>query len=188
MKARSYQAAAWLSFTSVALGVPLVVTTFMYDTGQVSNVLPLIALLNLLSAGLTIYLGLKLLSLLRHRYDYRALEIPIYTNLVLYVIAVFTGVLMRFLGFADPVFSLLILALPLAPASIAGIVAGARLLKLPGELRGLKTPLGVLMITSWALSLTLFLIPLGLLAGLAETVVLGIVFLRADADRIPEFV
>ena len=78
--------------------------------------------------------------------------------------------------------------MPLAPASIAGIVAGARLLKLPGELRGLKTPLGVLMITSWALSLTLFLIPLGLLAGLAETVVLGIVFLRADADRIPEFV
>lgn len=76
----------------------------------------------------------------------------------------------------------------LIPCGLCGIAIGTKMLNLPDDLLGLGKPFGVLMIAGWAMSLTWFLIPLGMLLGMASTVVLGVIFLRQARGAAPEFV
>jgi hypothetical protein len=186
MDTNRYNLAAWMSFASAAIILPMVVTNFMFGAGH-TYLLPFLTTLELGSIVLSVYVMLKLLDLLRRQYNNNRLEIPVYVSLVMGALTTLTGISLNVLGICG-IPALLIMALPIVPMAVAGIVIGVRLLAMPADLHGLKKPLGLLYIISSACYLTLFLIPLGLMVCVVESIVLGMVFLRAGSQEIPEFV
>ena len=186
MNPNRYTLAAWMSFASAALVLPTLLVTFLSDAGHI-YMLPFMSLMNLFSAGITIYVMIKFLELLRIEYNCRKLDIPVYISIIMGTFATLLGIILRALG-VDGASALLFMALPLAPMAIAGIVIGVRLLAIPTDLYNLRKPLGILYIISSVSYLTLFLIPLGMVIGIVESILLGMVFLRANTVEVPEFV
>jgi hypothetical protein len=54
-----------------------------------------------------------------------------------------------------------------------------RLLRLPGNLHGLLKPFGYTQIVSGICFITVFLSPVGIIAGAVADVILGVIFFRA---------
>ena len=187
MTENRYRAAAWISFTEAFMVVPLLLILFLFGATNSVGFVPLVILFSLAAYALTIVMMVKLLDLVHEKYESRSLDTPVAVTLVMGGVMLLTGLVMLVIG-ADGPIALLITALPVTAAAVAGLVLGVRILKLPGELGGLKIALGVTMICGWALALTFFLSPLAMLVQVLESILLGLVFLRADRSEIPEFV
>jgi hypothetical protein len=177
--------AGWLSITNAIFTIPsIVMSMFLEKTGgegaRISQ-----AILICVSLGLLFYVLSSFKKLLNDRFQFRKVDayisLLIWGNIVLGVLDLLSLGIRRleFLVSILPIISFIILG-------IISILFGIKLLRLPDNLYGLLKPFSYLAIVSGVCFVTVILAPLGVIAGVVEDVILGIIFFRA-AEQPPSY-
>lgn len=191
-----FKAAGFLSFFNTVLSLPLIIFGLNDDLKMKAGLLFFIQLpLAVISIFITIYVILQLKRLLNERYDIRNMN-SILTALILCNI-LFWGksVIMAFmvLMFPDPdiilpldgILGIFIIMM----AAIVGLILGVSLLRITDESSGLLWTYAKLSKSGSICILTVILIPIGMVIGLINNIVLGILLLQeAETEPQIEFV
>jgi hypothetical protein len=173
------KAAGLLAMTSALLTVPWFLLVFAFgDTGAWARW----AQGTLLAGGTFIYVFLMttLKRLLNTRYAFSRTDGVITLLVVVNVVsaaAECSALLAPTLERATGLFGAVVVVV----IGVLQAVFGARLLRLPDDLRGLRTPCGYLNIATGLLLATVVLVPLGVLVSGISDVMLGTIFFQAAA-------
>lgn len=170
--------AGWLSITNALFAIPSIAMSWFLDS--MDGIGPVIsqAILTIVSLGLFLYIISYLRKLLNVRFQFHGVNIYIslliWGNVALAALSLLSlgskelEWVMNFLSVAAFIFF-----------GILSIIFAIRLLRLPGNLYGLLKPFSYTQIVSGICFITVFLFPVGVIAGSVADVILGIIFFRA---------
>ena len=170
--------AGWLSITNAIFAIPSIAMSWFLDTIGGAGAKLSQAILTLVSLGLFLYVIISLRKLLNYRFQFH--DVDIYISLLIWgnvVLAIF-----GLLSLGSRGFEWLMNILSIVSFIVFGILAimfATRLLRLPGNLYGLLKPFCYITIVSGVCFITVFLSPVGIIAGAVTDVILGIIFFRA---------
>jgi len=170
--------AGWLSITNALFAIPSIAMSWFLDS--MDGIGPVIsqAILTIVSLGLFLYIISYLRKLLNIRFQFHGVDIYIslliWGNVALAALSLFSlgskGLewVMNVLSVAAFIFF-----------GILSIIFATRLLRLPGNLYGLLKPFSYAQIVCGICFITVFLSPVGVIAGSVADVILGVIFFRA---------
>ena len=175
--------AGWLSITNAIFAIPSIIMSWFLDTVEGMGPKFSQAILTLVSLGLFLYVIISLRKLLNYRFQFR--EVDIYISLLIWGNVVLAIVSLLSLGSRGFEWSMNILSIvSFIVFGILAIMFATRLLRLPGNLYGLLKPFCYITIVSGICFITVFLSPVGIIAGAVADVILGVIFFRA-AEQSP---
>jgi len=180
---RQLHLAGWLSITNAIFAIPSIIMSWFLDTVEGMGPKFSQAILTLVSLGLFLYVIISLRKLLNYRFQFR--EVDIYISLLIWGNVVLAIVSLLSLGSRG--FEWLMNILSIVSFIVFGILAimfATRLLRLSGNLYGLLKPFCYITIVSGICFITVFLSPVGIIAGAVADVILGVIFFRA-AEQSP---
>jgi hypothetical protein len=170
--------AGWLSITNALFAIPSIAMSWFLDS--MDGISPAIsqAILTIVSLGLFLYIISYLRKLLNIRFQFHGVDIYIslliWGNVALAALSLLSlgnkGLewMMNFLTIVAFIFF-----------GTLSIIFATRLLRLPGNFYGLLKPYCYITIGSGICFITVFLAPLGIIAGAVTDVILGVIFFRA---------
>ena len=170
--------AGWLSITNAIFAIPSIAMSWFLDTIGGAGAKLSQAILTLVSLGLFLYVIISLRKLLNYRFQFH--EADIYITLLIWgnvVLAAFSLLALGSQGFEWFMNMLSIVSFIIF--GILAIMFATRLLRLPGNLYGLVKPFCYTTIASGICFITVFLAPVGIIAGAVADVILGVIFFRA---------
>ena len=170
--------AGWLSITNAIFAIPSIAMSWFLDTIGGAGAKLSQAILTLVSLGLFLYVIISLRKLLNYRFQFR--EVDIYISLLIWgnvVLAAFSLLALGSIGFEW--FMNILSIVSFIIFGILAIMFATRLLRLPGNLYGLLKPFCYITVVSGIFFITVFLSPVGIIAGAVADVILGVIFFRA---------
>lgn len=170
--------AGWASITNALFAIPSIAMSWFLDS--MDGIGPVIsqAILTIVSLGLFLYIISYLRKLLHIRFQFH--DVDIFISLLIWgnvILSIFSLLFLESKIFEWAMNYLSIIAF--VALGILSILFGRRLLRLPGSLYGLLKPYCYTTIGSGICFITVFLAPLGLIAGAVTDVILGVIFFRA---------
>lgn len=195
-KVNRYGLAAWFSFASAVLSIPLagLQIYLMVLSGDHpgagflnSGVKFFNVMLTATTVPITVFVLYMLRRLLNDRFDFHRTD-KLITTMIWATIVTFPIQIAAHFMDADTSRRLWLIALASVPVLIIfqcviTILFARRLLNMAGDLYGLKRPFARWTIVSVICQATIILMPVGILAALATQIMLGVVFLRAKDDE-----
>lgn len=188
-----FKTAGWCAIFAMLFAIPLWIIGFLY-----LNLRPLLFIyIPLVVAGnvFWVYVLVQFKRLLNERYDFHSLNAIIIAQIVINLTLCVEDILVKIImGVFTPVAFLGILQLGFFVLAyfllgILGIVAGIRLLEIREDPSRLLRTLAIITIVSSFCFVSIILLPIGYLIGLANSVILAIIFFRAaDVETQVEFV
>jgi len=175
--------AGWLSITNAIFAIPSIAMSWFLDTIGGAGAKLSQAILTLVSLGLFLYVIISLRKLLNYRFQFH--EVDIYISLLIWgnvVLAIFSLLSLGSRGFEW--FMNILSIVSFIVFGILAIMFATRLLRLPGNLYGLLKPFCYITLVSGICFITVFLSPVGIIAGAVADVILGVIFFRA-AEQLP---
>jgi hypothetical protein len=170
--------AGWLSITNAIFAIPSIAMSWFLDTIGGAGAKLSQAILTLVSLGLFLYVIISLRKLLNYRFQFH--EVDMYISLLIWGNVVLAILSLLSLGSGRIDFAMNILSIiSFIVFGILAIMFATRLLRLPGNLYGLLKPFCYITIVSGVCFITVFLSPVGIIAGAVTDVILGIIFFRA---------
>jgi hypothetical protein len=170
--------AGWLSITNAIFAIPSIAMAWFLDTIGGAGAKLSQTILTLVSLGLFLYVIISLRKLLNYRFQFH--EVDIYISLLIWGNVALAILSLLSLGSGKIDFAMNILSIiSFIVFGILAIMFATRLLRLPGNLYGLLKPFCYLTIVSGICFITVFLSPVGIIAGAVTDVILGIIFFRA---------
>ena len=176
--------AGWLSITDAIFAIPSIAMAWFLDTIEGTGAKLSQAILTLVSLGLFLYIISSLKKLLNSRFQFH--EANIFISLLIWGNAVLAAVSLLSLGSGG--FEWAMSALSLIAFIVFGILSitfATRLLRLSSSLYGFLKPFCYITIVSGICFITVFLAPVGIIAGAVTDVILGIIFFRAADQPLP---
>lgn len=177
--------AGWCSITNALIAIPSLAMSWFLET--VKGIGPRLsqAVLTVVGLGLFLYVIHALRRLLNDRFKFHDVDayisMMIWGNIVLAILSLLslgTGQLESFMD--------LLTVAALIGFGILSIMFGTRLLRLSGDLYGLLKPFCYVTIGSGICLVTVFLLPVAILAGAVADVILGVIFFRAAEQTPPD--
>jgi hypothetical protein len=170
--------AGWLSITSALFAIPSIVMSWFLESMEGSGAKVSQALLTAVDLGLFLYVISSLKKLLNARFRFHDVDIYIslliWGNVILCILSILSLESMR-LEFVFRHLSMIALII----FGILSIMFATRLLRLSGNLYGLLKPFSYTQIVCGICFTTVFLLPVGIIAGAVADVILGVIFFRA---------
>jgi ABC-type proline/glycine betaine transport system permease subunit len=176
--------AGWCSITNALIAIPSLAMSWFLET--VKGIGPTLSqvILTVVGLGLFLYVIYSFKRLLNGRFKFHDVDIyislMIWGNVVLAVLSLLsleTGKLESFME--------TITVAALIVFGILSIMFATRLLRLSGNLYGLLRAYCYTTILSGIFLITVFLLPVAILAGAVADVILGVIFFRA-AEQTPQ--
>ena len=170
--------AGWCSITNALIAIPSLAMSWFLET--VKGIGPRLsqALLTVVGLGLFLYVIYSFRRLLNGRFKFHEVDIyislMIWGNVVLAVTSLLSLGTSKLESFME---SLTVTALIVF--GILSIMFATRLLRLAGDLYGLLKAFCYTTIMSGICLVTIFLLPVAILAGAVADVILGVIFFRA---------
>jgi len=175
--------AGWCSITNALIAIPSLAMSWFLET--VKGIGPRLsqALLTVVGLGLFLYVIYSFRRLLNDRFKFH--EVDIYISLMIWgnVVLAVTSLLSLGTSKLESFMESLTVA-ALIVFGILSIMFATRLLRLAGDLYGLLKAFCYTTIMSGICLVTIFLLPVAILAGAVADVILGVIFFRA-AEQIP---
>jgi hypothetical protein len=141
------------------------------------------AILTVIGLGLFLYVIYSFRRVLNIRFKFH--DVDIYISLMIWGNIILAALSLLSLGTGQlESFMELLTVAALIGFGILSIMFGTRLLRLSGNLYGLLKPFCYVTIGSGICLVTVFLLPVAILAGAVADVILGVIFFRA-AEHIP---
>ncbi len=170
--------AGWLSITNALFAIPSIAMSWFLDS--MDGIGPVIsqAILTIVSLGLFLYIISYLRKLLNIRFQFHGVDI--YISLLIWGNVALATLSLLSLGSKGLEWVMNVLSLAaFIFFGILSIIFATRLLRLSGNLYGLLKPFSYTQIVSGICFITVFLFPVGVIAGSVADVILGIIFFRA---------
>ena len=175
--------AGWLSITSALFAIPSMAMSWFLESMEGAGAKLSQAILTAVDLGLFLYVISSLKKLLNSRFRFH--DVDIYISLLIWGNIVLSIVSLLSLGSRKIELAWSILsAIALVAFGILSIMFATRLLRLSGNLYGLLKPFSYTQIVCGICFITVFLFPVGIIAGAIADVILGVIFFRA-ADQPP---
>ena len=170
--------AGWLSITNAIFAIPSIAMSWFLDTIGGAGAKLSQAILTLVSLGLFLYVIIALRKLLNSRFQFH--DVDIYISLLIWgnvVLAILSLLSLgsRRLDWAMGILSIIAFIV----FGILSIMFATRLMRLSNNLYGLLKPFSYTNIVSGICFITVFLSPVGIIAGAVADVILGVIFFRA---------
>ena len=176
--------AGWCSITNALIAIPSLAMSWFLDT--VKGIGPRLsqAILTVVGLGLFLYVIYSFRKLLNGRFKFHAVDI--YISLMIWgnVVLAILGLLSLGTDKLESFMEILTVAALIA-FGVLSIMFATRLLRLSENLYGLLKPFSYTQIVSGICLVTVFLLPVAILAGAIADVVLGVIFFRA-AEQTPQ--
>ena len=176
--------AGWCSITNALIAIPSLAMSWFLET--VKGIGPRLsqAILTVVGLGLFLYVIYSLRRLLNGRFKFH--DVDIYISLLIWGNVVLAILSLLSLG-TDKLESCME-AVTMAALIVLGLLSimfATRLLRLAGNLYGLLKAYCYTTILSGIFLVTIFLLPVAILAGAVADVILGVIFFRA-AEQTPQ--
>jgi hypothetical protein len=173
--------AGWLSIANALFAIPSIAMSWFMDTIGGTGAKLSQALLTVVGLGLFLYIISSLKKLLNLRFQFH--DVDIYISLLIWgnVILVALSLLSLKSGGLERAMSILSV-FAFIFFGILSIMFATRLLRLSGNLYGLLKPFSYTQIVSGICLITVFLSPVGIIAGAVADVILGVIFFRAAEE------
>jgi len=177
--------AGWCSITNALIAIPSLAMSWFLDTVKGMGPRLSQAILTVVGLGLFLYVIYSLRKLLNGRFKFH--DVDIYISLMIWgnVFLAVLSLLSLGTGQLESFMELLTVAALIA-FGILSIMFGTRLLRLSGNLYGLLKPFCYTTIMSGICLVTVFLLPVAILAGAVSDVILGVIFFRAAEQTPPD--
>lgn len=178
--------AGWLSITSALFTIPSIVMSWFLESMGGAGAKFSRAILTAAGLGLFLYVISSMKKLLNSRFRFHDADIYIllliWGNVILCILSLLS------LGSRRLEFVLSYLSMVAFIAfGILSIMFATRLLRLSGNLYGLLKPFSYTQIVSGICFITVFLSPVGIVAGAVADVILGVIFFRAADQPLSTF-
>jgi len=170
--------AGWLSITNALFAIPSIAMSWFLDS--MDGIGPVIsqAILTIVSLGLFLYIISYLKKLLNIRFQFHGVDI--YISLLIWGNVALATLSLLSLGSKGLEWVMNVLSVAaFIFFGILSIIFATRLLRLPGNLYGLLKPFSYAQIVCGICFITVFLSPVGVIAGSVADVILGVIFFRA---------
>lgn len=170
--------AGWLSITNALFAIPSIAMSWFLDS--MDGIGPVIsqAILTIVSLGLFLYIISYLRKLLNIRFQFHGVDI--YISLLIWGNVALAALSLLSLGSKGLEWVMNVLSVAaFIFFGILSIIFATRLLRLPGNLYGLLKPFSYAQIVCGICFITVFLSPVGVIAGSVADVILGVIFFRA---------
>jgi hypothetical protein len=170
--------AGWLSILSAVITIPIIILGFIIGLKQNIALDFVLVLLTTLSILILIYILLTFKGLLNSYFSFYNVDTIIAMFIWANVFVTGANIVPLFLPeykVKIVIFSLMFMLL----SGILNIMLGAKLLKLKDDLFGLLKPFSYLTIATGILSMTIVLLPLGMITDVISSILLAIIFFRA---------
>jgi len=178
-------AAGWLSVVYAVLDIPtLLLAVFAQDVAGVSGGKFIEVVVDVVSITLFICLMLRVKQFLNQNLNFH--ETDNLVDTIIRVNAVIVGIDLISIV-VEPLESLVLWLsiIAMIGLGVVGTVFAIKLLALPQDAFGLLKPYAYTMMAASILSATVILIPFGILAGIASSIILAILFFRASEQAQP---
>jgi len=170
--------AGWLSIANALFAIPSIAMSWFLETIGGSGAKLSQAMLTVVGLGLFLYIISSLRKLLNSRFQFHDVDtyisLLIWGNVVLAALSLLSlesGELEKGMGFLSLMAFIFF--------GILSIMFATRLLRLSRNLYGLLKPFCYTNILSGICFLTIFLSPVGIIAGAVADIILGVIFFRA---------
>jgi len=177
--------AGWCSITNALIAIPSLAMSWFLDPVKAIGPRLSQAVLTVVGLGLFLYVISSFKKLLNIRFKFH--EVDIYISLMIWgnIVLAILSLLSLGTGQLESFMELLTVA-ALIFFGILSIMFGTRLLRLSGDLYGLLKPFCYVTIGSGICLVTVFLLPVAILAGAIADVILGVIFFRAAEQTSPD--
>jgi hypothetical protein len=176
--------AGWLSIANALFAIPSIAMSWFLDTLKGIGATFSQALLTVVGLGLFLYIITSFKKLLNSRFKFH--DVDIYISLLIWGNVVLAILSLLALGSISPESTMEILSIiAFIFFGILSIMFATRLLRLSGNLYGLLKPFCYITIVSGICFITVFLAPVGIIAGAVTDVILGVIFFRAAEQPLP---
>ena len=170
--------AGWLSIANALFAIPSIAMSWFLEAIEGSGAKLSQALLTVVGLGLFVYIISSLKKLLNYRFQFH--DVDIYISLLIWGNVILATVSLLSLGSKRFEWTMGILSIiAFIVFGILSIMFATRLLRLSGNLYGLLKPFCYTNIVSGICLVTVFLSPVGVIAGAVADVILGVIFFRA---------
>jgi hypothetical protein len=170
--------AGWLSIANALFAIPSIAMSWFLDTMEGTGAKASQAVLTVVGLGLFLYIISSLKKLLNSRFQFH--DVDIYISLLVWGNVILVAVSLLSLGSRGLERAMSILSvMAFIFFGILSIMFATRLLRLSGNLYGLLKPFSYTQIVSGMCLITVFLLPVGIIAGAVADVILGVIFFRA---------
>jgi hypothetical protein len=170
--------AGWLSIANALFAIPSIAMSFFLESMEGPGAKLSLAILTAVGLGLFLYIISTLKKLLNSRFRFHNVDLYIslliWGNVILCILSLFSLESRRLefiLGYLSMVAFIVF--------GIISIMFATRLLRLSGNLYGFLKPFSYTQIVSGICFITVFLSPVGIVAGAVADVILGVIFFRA---------
>jgi len=176
--------AGWLSIANALFAIPSIGMSWFLGTIGGSGAKLSQAMLTVVGLGLFLYIISSLRKLLNFRFQFH--EVDIYISLLIWGNVILAALSLLSLGSRELEQAMGVLSImAFIFFGILSIMFATRLLRFPGNLYGLLKPFCYTNILSGICFLTIFLSPVGVIAGAVADVILGVIFFRAAEQPPP---
>jgi hypothetical protein len=177
--------AGWCSITNALIAIPSLAISWFLDPVKAIGPRLSQAVLTVVGLGLFLYVISSFKKLLNIRFKFH--EVDIYISLMIWgnIVLAILSLLSLGTGQLESFMELLTVA-ALIFFGVLSIMFGTRLLRLSGDLYGLLKPFCYVTIGSGICLVTVFLLPVAILAGAIADVILGVIFFRAAEQTPPD--
>ena len=176
--------AGWCSITNALIAIPSLAMSWFLETAK--GIEPRLSqtILTVVGLGLFLYVIYSLRRLLNDRFKFH--DVDIYISLMIWGNVVLAAISLLSLGTGKlESFMETLTVAALIVFGILSIMFATKLLHLSGNLYGLLKPFSYTQIVSGICLVTVFLLPVAILAGAVADVILGVIFFRA-AEQTPQ--
>jgi len=177
--------AGWCSITNALIAIPSLAMSWFLETMKGIGPRLSQAVLTVVGLGLFLYVIYSLRRLLNGRFKFHDVDIyislMIWGNILLAVLSLLSLGTDKLESFMEAVMMAALIVF-----GILSIMFATRLLRLSNNLYGLLKPFCYLTIGSGICLITVFLLPVAILAGAIADVVLGVTFFRAAEQTPPD--
>lgn len=175
--------AGWLSITSALFTVPSIAMSWFLESKGGAGAKLSRAILTAVGLGLFLYVISSLKKLLNSRSRFH--DVDIYISLLIWGNVILCILDLLSLGSIRLEFVFRYLSIiAFIVFGILSIMFATRLLRLSGNLYGLLKPFSYTQIVSGICFITVFLSPVGIIAGAIADVILGVIFFRAAEQHL----
>jgi hypothetical protein len=170
--------AGWLSIANALFAIPSIAMSWFLETTEGTGAKVSQAVLTVVGLGLFLYIISSLKRLLNSRFQFH--DVDIYISLLIWGNVILVALSLLSLGSRGLERTMSILSvMAFIFFGILSIMFATRLLRLSGNLYGLLKPFSYTQIVSGICLITVFLLPVGIIAGAVADVILGVIFFRA---------
>lgn len=173
--------AGWLAIANALFAIPSIAMSWFLEKMEGMGPRLSQAILTIVGLGLFLYVISSLKKLLNLRFQFH--DVDIYISLLIWGNVVLAAVSLLTLGSKGFEWAMGILSIiAFIVFGVLSIMFATRLLRLSGGLYGLLKPFCYVSIASGICFVTVFLAPVGIIAGAVADVILGVIFFRAAEE------